>query len=136
MRLRVQKDSPDEEIRIKILQTLPLLIKPAAYLATPQFLSQMFEVCFRMLHDKSPIIQHTAEATVRQVRRLGHAGWASSSRCFVCLCMCLASSRSCVCLYLCSWWRCCLRGWRMMVRQLQRGQSRQGWRRAPSTFWR
>jgi Dimerisation and cyclophilin-binding domain of Mon2 len=67
----LQKDNPDEEVRIKILQTLPLLMKPAAYVATPQFICQCFEICFKMLHDKSPIIQHTSEATVRQVRLVG-----------------------------------------------------------------
>ena len=62
-----QKDSPEEEVRIKILQTLPLLVKPASYSATPLFVSQAFEVSFKMLADKSAIIQNTAEATVRQV---------------------------------------------------------------------
>lgn len=62
-----QRDSPDDEVRIKVLQTLPILVKPPAYSAPPLFVSQVFEVCFHMLHDKSPIIQNTAEATVRQV---------------------------------------------------------------------
>ena len=97
-------------MRIKILQTLPLLVKPASYLATPMFLSQMFEVCFRMLHDKSPIIQHTAEATVRQVPccvLLIHPRWC---------CMRVGSP--------CSWLPCYLNDWKMILLRRRSAQSR------------
>ena len=63
-----QRDNAEEEIRLKILQTLPLLLKPASYIITPQFVSLALDVCFHFLGDKSAVVQHTAEATVRQVR--------------------------------------------------------------------
>jgi hypothetical protein len=75
-----QKDNNEEEIRLKILQTLPLLVTPTAYVLTPMFIAQAFEVCFHLLGDKSAVIQHTAEATVRQVGgRLPHDGVTSTS---------------------------------------------------------
>jgi hypothetical protein len=63
----LQRDNGEDEIRLKILQTLPLLLSSASYVVSPMFVSLSMDVCFRFLTDKSPIIQHTAEATVRQV---------------------------------------------------------------------
>ena len=63
----LQRENAEEEIRLKILQTLPLLLASASYVVSPMFVSQSVDVCFHFLSDKSPIIQHTAEATVRQV---------------------------------------------------------------------
>jgi hypothetical protein len=65
-----QRDNPEDEIRLKILQTLPLLLTPTAYVISPMFVSLAVDMCFHFLQDKSPVIQHTAEATVRQV-----GGW-------------------------------------------------------------
>jgi hypothetical protein len=58
----------EESIRVKVLQTLPLLLLHPSFHISSQFLAQALGACFTMMGDKSTILRHTAEATLKQVR--------------------------------------------------------------------
>ena len=67
--LRIQAESDDETVQLKILQTLLLAIgSPSALERVEESaLSQALGLCFRLHAGKSPIIANTATATLRQV---------------------------------------------------------------------
>ena len=65
--LSIQAHSSDDEICIKVLQTLPLLLTPSSYVVDASALSAALSICFEMLEHRSPTIRHTSQATLRQV---------------------------------------------------------------------
>lgn len=68
--LTLQVDNSENEIRLKILQTLPLLLANSAYEMPVPLQAQALAICLRMHADKEGVIHHTAGATLRQVMEL------------------------------------------------------------------
>ena len=62
--LRVQAMGGNSEIRLKILQTLPLLVSHRSFTLSESLLAQALSICFHF-HNRieSPVIHHTATAT-------------------------------------------------------------------------
>lgn len=66
--LRVQAMGGNSEIRLKILQTLPLLVSHRSFTLSESLLAQALSICFHF-HNRieSPVIHHTATATLTQL---------------------------------------------------------------------
>lgn len=67
--LRIQAESDDESILLKILQTLLLAISPQRALVVVEeaALSQALGLCFKLNSSANPMISNTASATLNQV---------------------------------------------------------------------
>ena len=67
--LLIQADTNKEEIKIKILQTLPLVMTSKAFDVDQELIAQALRVCFALHASSSPktLVCHTTEATMRQM---------------------------------------------------------------------
>ena len=63
----MQTYTPKQEIQLKILQTVPLLIDRSGSGISQDLMCQAFGICFRFLDMKSSMIRNTAMATLRQI---------------------------------------------------------------------
>jgi hypothetical protein len=62
----MQAESPEEDLRLRVLQCLPLLLSQPAHRPNAKLLAQVLAVGFNFLRDKSGVLKHAATAALQQ----------------------------------------------------------------------
>lgn len=65
--LRIQAEQGEDNVALKILQTVLLVFGPTAVIPD-DVVAQALAIGFRLLSSRNPIVNNTASATIRQVR--------------------------------------------------------------------
>jgi hypothetical protein len=64
--LDVQSESVEEDMRLKVLQTLPLLLSQPGFTPDAPLLCAVMAMCFSFLRDRSVVLKNAATATLQQ----------------------------------------------------------------------
>lgn len=63
----VIRDTQDETVQLKSLQTMMLILNPARVLLTEELVDAVLDLSFKLQGARSPVVRNTSSATVRQL---------------------------------------------------------------------